>query len=114
MRSKYNNKKTTTDRIKFDSIKEAKRYTELRLLEKAGEIKDLTVQPKFTLQCAFTDNMGEKHRPITYIADFRYEEKGKTVVEDVKSSAHFQTEVYRIKKKLFLYGYQDVIFRETY
>ena len=49
MRNKYGNKKTVVDGITFDSRKEAKRYQELKLLEKAGEIKDLRRQVKYEL-----------------------------------------------------------------
>lgn len=98
-RSKYNAVKTKVDGIVFDSIKEAARYKELRLLEKAGEIKELELQPKFQLQEAFTLD-GKRHREILYIADFMYKDKGGvTVVEDVKG---YKTDVYALKKKLFL------------
>ena len=106
---KYHNKKTTIDNITFDSKKEADRYCVLKLLQKSGKIKDLIVQPRFILQCAFTDNTGTKHRPIEYRGDFSYKEKGKEVVEDTKG---FKTDMYLLKKKLFLYAYQDLEFRE--
>lgn len=94
---KYHNKKTVIDGITFDSKGEANRYWELKLLERAGEISNLTLQPKFTLQESF--KKGKKtHQAITYIADFQYQENGKTVVEDFKG---METEVFRIKKKLF-------------
>ena len=67
--SKYRNRKTIHDGITFDSKGEANRYCELKILERAGEISDLTLQPKFTLQESFKKN-GKTHRAITYIADF--------------------------------------------
>ncbi len=100
---KYRNRKTIIDGITFDSKGEANRYCELKLLERAGEISDLTLQPKFTLQESF--KKGKKtHRAITYIADFRYQENGKTIIEDYKG---METEVFRIKRKLFEKRYPD-------
>lgn len=97
MQSKYNNKKTQIDMYVFDSAKEAKRYKELKLLERAGEISNLELQPRFLLQDSFKKN-GRTYRKIEYIADFKYIEKGRTIVEDVKG---LQTDVFKIKHKLF-------------
>lgn len=111
MRSKYHNIWTNIDGYRFASKKEAHRYLELKLLEKASQVTNLSIQPRFILQCAFTDNTGIKQRPIEYVADFAYYDKHtKTdVVEDVKG---VKTDVYKLKKKLFLYAYQDLDFRE--
>lgn len=68
---KYKNKKTQVDMYVFDSIAESRRYKELALLEKAGEIKDLQLQPRFLLQESFKKN-GKTYRKIEYIADFMY------------------------------------------
>lgn len=110
MVSKYNSKKTVVDGQTFDSKKEANRYKELRLLEKAGAIKDLRMQVKFTLIPAQRDEATGKvvERECSYKADFVYEEDGKTVVEDVKG---FRTKEYIIKRKLLLYQY-GIIIRE--
>jgi hypothetical protein len=110
--SKYNNVKTVEDNITFMSKKEAARYKELKLLEKAGEILELSLQPKFTLQESFKDRKGTHHRAITYKADFRYyDRKFKCVViEDAKG---MKTDVYEIKKKLFINRYPQYIFLET-
>lgn len=108
--TKYNAKKTAVNGITFDSKKEARRYKELRLMERAGEITDLELQPRFRLQEGFTDGSGKRQRPIDYIADFMYTEKGIRVVEDVKGK---KTQVYGIKKKLFLKRYPQYEFRET-
>lgn len=102
--TKYNNKKITVDGQKFDSKKEANRYKELRLLEKAGAIHDLRMQVKFTLIPAQRDGATGKvvERECSYKADFVYEEDRKTVVEDVKG---FRTKEYVIKRKLMLWRY---------
>lgn len=103
--SKYNSKKTVVDGQKFDSKKEARRYQELLLLEKAGEIKNLSRQVKFVLIPSQRDENGKVvERECSYKADFTYEEEGgiKTVVEDVKG---YRTKEYIIKRKLLLYQY---------
>lgn len=104
-RNKYRAVKTYVDGIRFDSMKEARRYQELQLMERAGAIEDLELQPKFLLQESFRLD-GKTHRKIEYIADFKYwdVEKGSWVVEDVKG---VKTEVYKIKKKLFLKIYGE-------
>lgn len=94
MGNKFNAHRTTVDGITFDSKKEAKRYGELRLLEKAGEIRNLELQPKFPL-------IVNGVKVCTYIADAAYFEKNARVVEDVKSGPT-KTAAYRIKRKLLL------------
>lgn len=103
--SKYNSKKTVVDGKTFDSKKEANRYQELLLLEKAGVIKNLSRQVKFVLIPSQRDENGKVvERECSYKADFTYEEEGgiKTVVEDVKG---FRTKEYIIKRKLMLWQY---------
>lgn len=102
--NKFHAKKTEVDGIVFDSKREAERYCELKLLERGHAITDLTLQPKFELLPAYTNPIGKKIRPITYIADFMYTncDTGQKVVEDSKG---MRTEVFKIKKKLFEYKY---------
>lgn len=71
--NKYGNKKAVRNGITFDSQKEAARYDQLMLRLCAGEIRDLKLQPEFTLQEAFTTPLGERVRAIKYRADFAYE-----------------------------------------
>lgn len=96
--SKYRAFKTTVGGITFDSGLEARRYTQLKILEAAGAIKNLILQPKFNLMDSFKYN-GKTIRAIIYIADFMYEEDGKIIVEDVKG---MRTKDYIIKSKLFI------------
>ena len=105
--NKYNNKKTIVDNILFDSKKEARRYKELKLMEKAGLITNLVLQPKFEILKSFK-RRGKTHRKIEYIADFRYfdNERQAEVIEDVKGVS---TDVFNIKKKLFLYQLDESI-----
>ena len=109
-RLKYGNRKTVVDGIKFDSKLEAKRYSELKLLEKAGAIKGLELQPKFRLIPTFRKN-GKTYRGITYIADFAYyDENERYIVEDVKG---YKTKEYQIKRKLFEYTFPDYTLTEV-
>lgn len=100
MRNKYGNKKTVVDGITFDSRKEAKRYQELKLLEKAGEIKDLRRQVKYELIPSQKINGKVVERKVEYVADFVYLQNGDIVVEDTKG---IRTKDYIIKRKLMLY-----------
>lgn len=104
-KSKYHNKKTAVDGMLFDSKKEAERYCELNLLQREGKINKLELQPVFPLLEAF-EYRGEKIRPVLYVADFQYVdlETGEEVVEDVKG---MKTDVYKMKRKLFLHRYGD-------
>ena len=103
--NKYNAKKATVDGHTFDSKREAERYCELKLFLRAKEIKNLELQPRFLLQDGFVDKEGNEHKKIEYVADFMYVDKsGKTVVEDVKGVL---TDVYKLKKKMFLKIYDD-------
>ena len=101
-RSKYNNKKTVVDGIVFDSKKEARYYDALKLLQQAGEVTKIELQPKFELLPTFKKN-GVTHRAITYIADFKVTyADGKVEIVDVKG---IETQVFKIKQKLFEYKY---------
>ena len=95
---KYRNTPIEIDGIRFASKREGRRYQELKLLERAGEISALELQPRFPLRV-------DGKLICTYVADFQYVAKGKSIatVEDVKG---VQTPEFKIKRKLFetLYG----------
>lgn len=95
---KYHNSKTVIDGIRFDSKKEARRYLELKMLERAGVIKDLRRQVPYVII-----NKSRYGRAIKYVADFVYYEDDKLVVEDVKGVL---TPLYKLKKRLMaeVYG----------
>lgn len=97
--SKYHNRKIIYQGIQFDSQKEEKRYRELLLMQQAGLIRNLELQPRYD----FVVN-GKKLKHY-YKADFRYEvvRSGQVVTEDVKG---FKTKDYKLKKELVeaLYG----------
>lgn len=113
---KYGNKKTQTDGIFFDSKKEARRYAELKFLQKCGAISDLEIQKPFELipaQYEAVERYGKNGKRLkdgkrciekscVYKADFVYidNETGQQVVEDTKG---MRTTDYIIKRKLMLY-----------
>lgn len=100
---KYGNQNVFLNGRKFDSKREAGRYAELQLMQRAGMITDLKTQVSYLLIPAQYD---ENHRCIErscrYVADFVYRQNGELVVEDAKG---LKTDVYRIKKKLMLQVY---------
>jgi hypothetical protein len=114
MQNKYYNKKCEINGIVFDSRKEARRYQELLLLQRAGVIKSLQRQVKYVLipaQYESFERYGKNGQELTpgkklierecaYVADFVYEEDGKTVIEDTKG---MKTKDYIIKRKLMLH-----------
>lgn len=110
---KYHAIKTEYKGVIYDSKFEAHKAFQLDMLQRAGLIKDVQRQVKFTLQDGFVNNKGEKIRPITYIADFVYIDvkTGEKIVLDTKSPAT-RTQVYMLKKKMFEYRYPDYIFKE--
>jgi hypothetical protein len=103
-RPRYRNVKTEVNGIKFDSKKEARRYETLVLLEVAGKIDDLHIQPRFEIVDGLTYH-GETLRKRSYVADFMYNEGDIKVVEDVKSEITKKDPVYRLKRHLFLAKY---------
>lgn len=116
--SKYHAKKVSIQGEVFDSKKEARRFLELQMLEKAGRISGLQRQKKFVLVPAqyepeTTGPRGGKikgkllEREVAYYADFVYfdEEEKDFVIEDAKG---VRTPEYVIKRKLLLWlkGYR--------
>lgn len=97
-RSKYRNVRTEVDGITFDSRAEAKRYQELKILERVGEITNLDLQPRY-------DCWVNGKKVCTYVADFRYMTDRCQTIEDVKG---MKTPVYKLKKKLVEACYPDV------
>ena len=108
--NKYHNIKTDVNGVKFDSAKEANYYADLLLLQKAGEVTAIELQPKFVLHPGYMRGR-KKIRPITYIADFRVTYKdGRVVVVDAKGVS---TREYQNKVKMLLAKYPDLNFEEV-
>ena len=105
--NKYHSQKIVVNGIQFDSKKEAARYQELILLQRAGEITGLRRQVRFVLIPRFADE-----RAVVYYADFCYTESGVNIVEDVKSAATKKDKAYILKRKLLKYLFRDIVFRE--
>lgn len=101
---KYGNHKVTINGQTFDSEKEGKRWWELQVLERAGEIFELRRQVKYELIPPQFDEKGKLlEQSCVYKADFAYLDKtGNLIVEDTKG---FKTRDYVIKRKLMLKVY---------
>lgn len=107
--NKYKNKKTFLAGSKFDSQKEANRFQELILLQRAGIISDLQRQVKFEI----VPKDGNE-RASFYVADFVYNKAdGKKIIEDVKSAITRKLPLYILKRKLVKHIYKDYEFLET-
>ena len=106
-KNKYGNRKVTIDGHTFDSEKEGRRYRELKLLEKAGEISHLELQPKFLLIVNGSPVKSAGGRKLFYKADFAYFDYTiqKRIVEDCKG---FKTDIYKLKKQLVEHIYPAV------
>lgn len=104
MGNKYGAKKVVVNGEVFDSQKEFYRWCDLKLLERAGKISELERQVKYVLIPAQRDETGKLiEREVSYIADFKYLQDGKQIVEDVKGykrGAAYQ--LFTIKRKLML------------
>ncbi len=98
-RQKYGAQPVEIDGRRFASKKEAKRYGELKLLERAGEITGLVLQPSYRLQGPMGPLKSETGRTLSYRADFVYidTKTNKQVIEDVKG---MKTKVYLLKKAI--------------
>ena len=101
----------TMDGVLFASRAEMNRYAELRMMERAGIIRDLEIQPEYILQAAYIRG-GKKIQAIKYRADFRYLNTSTAciIVEDCKG---MKTEIYKLKKKLLLAQYPELNFIEV-
>lgn len=118
--SKYHAKKVVRGGKTFDSAKEARRFGELSLLQRAGEISDLRTQVKYVLIPAQRepDTVGKRggvikgrliERECAYVADFVYKRNGVEIVEDVKGykdSTAYALFVVKRKLMLFIHGIQ--------
>jgi len=106
--SKYRAQKVTIDGITFDSKKEGARYQQLLMMQRAGKIHNLELQPSFELAPAVTI-AGKTKRALIYRADFAYTENGVEIVEDCKGML---TDVYKIKRHILKHVH-NIDIRET-
>ena len=134
MGNKYHAVRTEVDGITFHSKGEAKRYGDLKLLEKSNSISGLKLQPKYVLSEAAISPYHGKLRPISYVGDFSYRVIRHSVIamlgqeaavliatkdpdylsvevcEDFKGH---RTPVYKLKRHLFVRRYPDIYHLET-
>ena len=106
MPNKYHAVKVKRDGHTFDSKAEDRRYCELRLLERAGEITDLVVHPSFLLLPATTWN-GKRYPSVKFTPDFQYQENGRTVIEDVKGGKATQTRDFKLRLRLWIMDHSE-------
>jgi hypothetical protein len=107
-RSRYPNvKRTMVDGHRFASRHEADRYLELKLLESAGLVRHIKLQPRFPIKLGTAEVLIRSDgypngRRLTYVADFRYfdVDLDRFIIEDVKMQSRHRTEVYKIKRAL--------------
>ena len=93
--NKYKAVRTIVDGIKFPSKREARRYGELKILERYKQIHNLRLQVRYPI-------IVQGIKICTYVADFVYSESGQEIVEDSKG---MRTPTYRLKAKLMLACY---------
>lgn len=93
------NRKTVLDGRVFDSKREANRYAELILMQRAGEISELTLQPRYPIEIGGVPVRYDSGRQLVYVADFEYLDNrtNEVVLEDAKG---VKTQAYRIKRAL--------------
>ncbi len=100
-RSKYGAQPVTIDGLRFDSKREAARWGQLVLMERAGVIQGLRRQVPFVLIDKSTHG-----RAIKYVADFSYMQDGVEIVEDAKG---YRTEVYKLKRRMMAERYGIIV-----
>lgn len=100
-RSKYGAQPVNIDGLRFDSKKEAARWNQLVLLERAGVIQGLRRQVPFVLI-----DKSKYGRAIKYVADFSYMQDGVEIVEDAKG---YRTDVYKLKKRMLAERYGIIV-----
>ena len=106
---KYNNYKVIVNDIAFDSIMESRFYLRLLEMKTAKQIKEFSMQVTYELQPSFKDKIsGKTIRAITYRADFVITDSdNRVIVVDVKGT---ETDVFKIKKKMFQFRHPDIRF----
>lgn len=113
-RNKYHARKCEAFGIQFDSFAERDRYFQLVEMQQDGLIHHLRCHPEFVLLEGFRDIDGKSERAIRYTADFSYvDDKGLTVVEDVKSSSTAQSRDWSLRRKLFKSKFPTMALREV-
>jgi len=94
---KFGAQRITVDGITFDSKREAKRWAELKLLERAGKIIELRRQVVVPLEGRHGPLQARKGRQMRITVDFGYVEvaTGQSIYEDAKGMPTRDYEVRR-------------------
>lgn len=111
--TKYRAVPTVVNGIRFASKKEAKTYQDLLLLQKAGKIKNLELQPKFKFEVIYYRADSRKNtfsKVLKYVGDFLYQEGENVIVHDSKG---YETKEFKLKKKLMEALYPEYVLRIT-
>lgn len=82
------------------STKEARRCNDLHMLQRAGEIVGLEVEPVFTFAIDGKPVLHANGRKAVYKPDFTYIENGLKICEDVKGGAATMTEAATLRLAL--------------
>jgi hypothetical protein len=105
--SKYGNRRVKTAAgVSFDSQSEAKRWAELKLLERAGEIRELTLHPRYDLSvngihiCDMIPDYSYECLVEGSDGRHRFFQTWMKVCEDRKGGTATQTDVFKLKRKL--------------
>lgn len=102
---KYKARKIEITGIKFDSLKEARRYIQLVVKQFDGTISELIIKPCFILQKKYyNESLKKIVQQITYTPDFSYKENGQLIAEDVKG---YMTDASKLRMKIFCYQFQN-------
>lgn len=98
MANKFGAIATTVDGIRFDSMREARRWAELRLLERAGEIRNLRRQVKIPLIGQSAPLKTRTGRAMKITVDFAYEDRRLGWVEVFEDSKGMPTRDYEVRR----------------
>lgn len=114
-RNKYGARKTACNAGHMhDSAKESRRCNDLHLLQRAGEISRLEIQPQFWFAINGVQMKHDNGRRVGYQPDFQYFESDRNVVEDVKASGKGgRARDYPLRKAIFRALFPYIEFREV-
>lgn len=98
--NKFGAIKTTIDGIKFDSMREARRWGELRLMERAGEIRNLRRQVRIPMEGRDGPILTPTGRHAVYVADFVYEDRRLNWAEVIEDAKGHPTPEFRLKRAI--------------
>lgn len=115
-RNKYGAKPEYVNGHRFASGREANRYRQLLLMETAGEIADLELQPKFPFEIngrpVLIKSAGYPNgRRASYTADFKYRDRKHGYRETVEDAKGADTSASRLRRAIVAaqYGVEIVL-----